>query len=47
MKNKPRQLWDEIIYPLPNINGHTFEVWEWISKFSTPVTMGVFTYPFW
>ena len=23
---------DEIIYPLPNFNGATVEVWEWISN---------------
>ena len=26
---------DEITYPLPNFNGATVEVWEWISDFIT------------
>ena len=30
--------WDEIIYPFPNFNGSTIEVWEWITQSpSTPV----------
>ena len=24
---------DEITYPIPNFNGATVEVWEWISNF--------------
>ena len=27
------KMWDEIIYPFPNFNGATVEVWEWISNF--------------
>ena len=27
------KVWDEITYPLPNFNGTTVEVWEWISNF--------------
>ena len=33
--------WSEVIYPFPNFNGGTVEVWEWISNFiqhSTPWT---------
>ena len=26
-------MWDEIIYPFPNFNGATVEVWKWISNF--------------
>ena len=26
------KVWDEIIYPFPNFDGSTVEVWEWISK---------------
>ena len=26
-------MWDEIIYPIPNFNGCTVEVWEWKSNF--------------
>ena len=26
-------MWDAIIYPLPNFNGATIEVWQWISNF--------------
>ena len=29
----PSEVWDEITYPLPNFNGCTFGVWEWISYF--------------
>ena len=25
--------WDEIIYPFPNFNDYTVEVWKWISHF--------------
>ena len=27
------KVWDEIAYPLPNFNGATVEVWEWIGNF--------------
>ena len=27
--------WDEIIYPFPNFNDSTVEVWKWISHFIT------------
>ena len=27
------KVWDGITYPLPNFNGATVEVWEWISYF--------------
>ena len=29
----PRNLWDEITHPFPNLNGRTDDVWEWISNF--------------
>ena len=29
----PGKVWDEIIYPFPNVNGATVEVWEWIYDF--------------
>ena len=28
----PHKVSDEITYPLPNFNGFTVEVWEWMSK---------------
>ena len=31
----PGKVWDEITHPLPNFNGATVEVWEWISNFIT------------
>ena len=30
----PSKVWEEIIYPFPNFNGCTVEVWEWISNFN-------------
>ena len=27
------KIWDQIIYPFPNFNGTTVEVWKWISNF--------------
>ena len=38
-------MWDEIIYPFPNFNALTVEVWEWISNFISHFTWRVFTYP--
>ena len=29
----PGELWNEIIYPFPNFNGCTVDVWKWISNF--------------
>ena len=29
----PVNAWDEITHPLPNLNGYTVEVCEWISNF--------------
>ena len=28
------KVWDEIIYPFPNFNGCTVEVWEWLNNFT-------------
>ena len=36
------EVWDEIIYPFPNFNDATVEVWERISNF-----IPHFTYPCW
>ena len=33
----PSKVWDEITYPFPKFNGCTAEVWEWISKFTSPL----------
>ena len=38
-------VWDEITYSLPNFNGATIEVWEWISNFIPHFTGHVITYP--
>ena len=43
----PSEVWDEITYPFPNLNGCTFEVWKWISNFIPHNVMHVFTYPCW
>ena len=29
----PSELWYELLYPFPNFNAATVEVWEWISNF--------------
>ena len=36
----PSKICDEITYPVPNFNGCTVEVWEWISKFIPQVYDG-------
>ena len=41
----PSKVWDEIIYPFPNFNGATIEVWKWVSNFIPHFIMGVITYP--
>ena len=35
----PSNVWDEIIYPYPNLNGATVEVWEWMSYFISHFVM--------
>ena len=40
-----QNVWDEIIYPFPNFNGVTVEVWEWISNFIPHFIMDVIIYP--
>ena len=40
-------VWDEITYPFPNLNGAIVELWEWISIFIPPFIMGVITQPSW
>ena len=40
----PSKVWDLIIYPFPNFNGCTVEVWEWISNFSPHFIMDEITY---
>ena len=39
----PSEVWDQITYPLPNFNGCTFGVWEWISNFIPYFIMHVIT----
>ena len=39
------RVWDEIIFPFPNFNGCTVEVWEWISNFIPRFSGHVITYP--
>ena len=41
------KLWYEIIYPFPNFNGCTVEVWKWISNFISHFAGHVITYPWW
>ena len=50
-------MWDELIYPFPNFNGCTVEVWEWIrifislwewiSNLISHFAVHVITYPCW
>ena len=40
-------MWDEIIYPFPNLNGYIIEVWEWISNIISHFVMNIITYPSW
>ena len=42
-----KEVWGEITYPFPNVNGVTVEVWEWISNFSPHFSGHVITYPCW
>ena len=39
--------WNEITYPIPNFNGCTVEVWDWISNFTPHLTRHVITYRCW
>ena len=39
------KVWNEVIYPFPNFNGCTVEVWEWISHFIPHFIGHVITYP--
>ena len=41
------KLWDEIIYPFPNFNSATVDVYEWASNFILHFLMDVITYPGW
>ena len=45
--NMSSKVWDEIIYPLPNFNGCTVEVWEWINNFISHFMKDIITYPCW
>ena len=39
----PGKVWDEIIYPFPNFNGVTIEVWGWINNFIPQFNVDVIT----
>ena len=38
----PYEVWDEITYPFPNVNGG---IWEWIGNFTPNFAMDASTYP--
>ena len=38
-------VWDEITYPFPNLNGAAVEVWGWISNFTSHFNGNVINYP--
>ena len=40
----PFKVWDKNIYPFPNFNRTTVEVWEWISHFIPHFIMDVINY---
>ena len=40
-------VWGEIAYPFPNLNGATVEVSEWISNVIPHFIMDVITFPMW
>ena len=46
-KHSHYKVWDEIIYPFPNFNRATVEVWEWISNFIPHFIGHVITYSCW
>ena len=39
------KVWVESIYPFPNFNSATVEVWEWISNFIPHFIMNAITFP--
>ena len=39
------KMWNEISYPVSNLNGCTVEVWEWISDFIPHLTVHLITHP--
>ena len=41
------KVWYEILYPFPNLNGCTVEVWAWISTSIPKFTGYTFTYQYW
>ena len=41
------KVWDEIIYPFPNFNGCTINVWGLIRYFTPHIMMDVIAYPCW
>ena len=41
------KLLDEITYPLPNVNGATVEVYEWLINYTTQLIMGEIIYACW
>ena len=42
----PNKVWSEITYPLPNFNGATAEVCEWISNFISHIMIDAIIYPY-
>ena len=32
------KVWDEFIYPFPNVNGAIIEIWEWIGNIIPQLT---------
>ena len=43
----PTKMWDTVIYPFPNFNGATVEVWDSISNFIPHFIMDIITYSCW
>ena len=43
----PSKVWEEIIYVLPNFNGASIGIWEWISNFIPHFIMDKISSPCW
>ena len=41
------KVWEKMIYPFPNFDSGTIEVWKWIANFILYSMMDVVAYPCW
>ena len=47
INHMPSNMWTEITYQFPNVNGYTVDVWEGISYFILHFIMDGIIYPPW